>query len=431
MNEQSSIQMGSKIQRLATELIHTYFTTQLNPLVRHHIDSYDQFLQEGIQATIKSNNPLIILKNPKGSRDLDNYKYKVEIYIGGLHGDEIFVGTPTVALDNHVRVLFPNEARLRNLSYKVQIDVNVLVKVYLQPAQNDEQREKKIIPDPIMTEIVIPKLTLCNIPLMLHSRYCMLNGKPASVLKQMGECPYDQGGYFIVDGSEKVLITRQEGAFNTLWINEQPRDPKVDYYASISCLNPVSREVKRVSFYWTREKSSGVYFFGRLIDSKFKPSVLEVSIPYVMKPIPIFVLFRAMGLQTDKEIIEAIFPDSTHPETELLADLLIPSINAAAPFLDTYSAVQYITLLTKGFSVAHVLDILHTHLFSHVDDTYPGTRRAFLAECVRKILRVIKRLEEPASRDDVRNQRLLTSGFLCQMLFQNMYKTYLKKVGHF
>jgi DNA-directed RNA polymerase beta subunit len=65
MNEQSSIQMGSKIQRLATDLIHTYFTTQLNPLVRHHIDSYDQFLQEGIQATIQSNNPLIILKNPK------------------------------------------------------------------------------------------------------------------------------------------------------------------------------------------------------------------------------------------------------------------------------------------------------------------------------------------------------------------------------
>ena len=83
--------MGSKIQRLATDLIHTYFTTQLNPLVRHHIDSYDQFLQEGIQATIQSNNPLIILKNPKGSRDLDNYKYKVEIYIGGLQGDEIFV----------------------------------------------------------------------------------------------------------------------------------------------------------------------------------------------------------------------------------------------------------------------------------------------------------------------------------------------------
>lgn len=101
--------------------------------------------------------------------------------------------------------------------------------------------------------IEIKKLQLFNLPLMLHSRYCLLHGKPASLLTEMGECPQDQGGYFIVDGAEKVLITRQEGAFNTLWITEQKADPNVQYYANISSLNPKSREVKRVSFYWTRE----------------------------------------------------------------------------------------------------------------------------------------------------------------------------------
>ena len=416
----SELVNGEQARKLATELIHSYFTTQVNPLVRHHIDSYDQFLQNDIQAIIHSNNPIQLFKNPKGSRsNTTNYKYKVEIYIGGEDSTKLYIGTPTIVLGNDVRALFPNEARLRNLTYGVQVQADIFVKVSIK-LDNGELLEK---------EITIEKMNLCTIPLMLHSRYCMLHNKPSTVLQQMGECPYDQGGYFIVDGSEKVLVTRQEGAFNTLWINNQPRDPAVQIYASISSLNPISHEVKRVSFYWTREKIKGIYKFGQLSGSEFKPAILEVGIPYVLKPVPIFVLFRAMGLQTDKEIIETIFPDLNHPETALLADLLIPSINAAAPFLDTYSSIQYIKLLTKGFSEFHVLDILHNHLFPHVDDTYAGTRRAFLGECVRKILRVIQGLEAPASRDDTRNQRLLTSGFLCQILFQNIYKTYLKRIS--
>lgn len=424
---------GEESRRLATELIHTFFTTQLNPLVRHHIDSYDQFLMNDITSILKANNPLLIYKNPKdtsGEIGSSKYKYKTEIFFGGIESDQVFVGIPTISLGSgeDVRVLFPNEARLRNLTYSVQVSVNVFVRITRQPKQTEEERLNKIIPQPVITELNIENMNLFNMPLMLHSRYCILNEKPSTVLRQMGECQYDQGGYFIIDGSEKVLVTRQEGAFNTLWITEQPSDPKNQFYASISSLNPVSRDVKRVSFFWSHEKNKGVYFFGKLVRSKYKPSVLEVSIPFVLKPIPIFVLFRALGLQTDKEIIETIFPDANHPETALLADLLIPSINAAAPFLDTFSAIQYIKTLTKGFSVYHVLDIVHNHLFPHVEDL-PGARRAFLAECVRKILRVIQKIEAPANRDDTRNQRLLTSGFLCQMLFQNIYKTYLKAVA--
>ena len=433
--ESSTLQLqstdGQGSRRLAAELIHTFFISQLNPLVRHHIDSYDQFMQQDIKAILKANNPLIILKNPKGyapPSKTQKYKYRVEIYFGGEETNDIFVGTPTVALNDAVRILLPNEARLRNLTYSVQVDINILVRITRFPSPTIEDIKAKTLPDAIIEEFTIEKYPLFTIPLMLHSRYCLLSGKPISMLQQMGECPYDQGGYFIVDGSEKVLITRQEGAFNTLWINETPSDPKIQYKASISSLNPESREVKRVDFFWHREKVKGEYNIGQLVDSVFVPSTLLVSIPFVMTPIPIFVLFRALGLQTDKEILEAIFPDLNHPETKILADLLIPSITHAAPYFDTYSSVHLIKTLTKGFSEFHVLDIVHNQLFPHVEDR-PGARIAFLADCVRKILRVIKNIEKPASRDDTRNQRLHTSGFLCQMLFQNIYKTYLKKVS--
>ena len=151
---------GEEARRLATELIHTFFTSQSNPLVRHHIDSYDQFLKNDIQSILKANNPLLIYKNPKdisGEVGTSKYKYKTEIFFGGLDSDQIFVGIPTIALDSgeDVRVLFPNEARLRNLTYAVQITLNVLVRITRQPRQTEEERLNKIIPTPIVVEKLI------------------------------------------------------------------------------------------------------------------------------------------------------------------------------------------------------------------------------------------------------------------------------------
>ena len=418
---------GTQARAIASNLIHQYFTTQFNALTRHHIESYDQFLQRDLPNIIRAHNPIIILKNHKHEREAGktDWTYKCEIFIGGEDGSQILIGTPTAVLQQgkEVRVLYPNEARLRNLTYGVQIETNIFIRITIRipPTEEFPSGEK-------ITTMNLPKMTLCNFPLMLHSSYCMLHGKPATLLKEMGECPQDQGGYFIIDGSEKVLVTRQEGAFNTLWITEQSHtsDPNVQYYCSIQSLNPVSRDVKRVTFYWTREAIRMPQGFGAK-EPVYRPSVLEVAIPFVLKPLPIFVLFRALGYQSDGEIIRLIFPDASAPETKLLADLLIPSINAATPFLDTFSAIQYIKSLTKGFSVYHVLDILHNQMFAHVADL-PGARAHFLADCVRKILRVVKKLDRPPTRDDCRYQRLLTSGFLCQMLFQNLYKEYTKAV---
>jgi DNA-directed RNA polymerase II subunit RPB2 len=426
-------------RQLAMNLIHTYFTSQTNPLTNHHIESFDQFLQVDLLNIIKSHNPLTILKQHKKAREEGSklYDYKAEIFIGNESGTELFIGTPTIVLEQgrDVRLLFPNEARLRNLTYALQIEANVLVRVTMRVPQTDKNPKGEDVHD-----IPVFKIPLFNMPLMLHSNYCVLHGKSTTLLTQMGECPQDQGGYFIIDGSEKVLITRQEGAFNTLWIQEYPADDDYQFIGQISSLNPVTREVKPCKFFWTREKTRrpGVVEkteskIGEKEGDKkttgtiYKQPVLEVQIPYVEKPIPIFVLFRALGVQTDKDIVQTIFPDFENPETKLLADMLIPSINQAAPFLDTFSAIQYIKSQTKGFSIYHVMDILHNHLFPHVHDL-PNARIQYLGECIRKMLRVIKGLDSPPSKDDTRNQRLLTSGFLCQMLFKNIYKYYVEIV---
>lgn len=408
---------GQDARMLASELLHTYFTSQTNPFTKHHIDSFDQFLSRDLMAIIRDKNPITVLKEPL---DDNNYMYKVEVYVGGPDSTAISYGTPAVSLEQgkDVRILYPNEARLRNLTYALQVECDLHIHITMLPALGAE--EVKFEP------IIYKNFPLCSIPLMLHSRYCVLHNKPKAILKEMGECHNDQGGYFVIEGSEKVLVTRQEGAFNTLYIQPQPHDPKIEYYASMSCLNSTTRQVRRIAFYWTRERTSKHPFTGKIV---YTPSVLEVSVPFVRKPVPVFVLFRALGVQTDKDIMNLIFPDFENPESKYLMDMLIPSINSAFPFLDTYSSLQYMKTLTKGFTLARVLDTVTNHLFAHIENR-PGAKATFLAECVRQILRVVKGIEAPPSKDSTRNQRLLSSGFLTQMLFQSSYNTWTRAVSY-
>ena len=420
--DKNATPLGDDARQLSMYLIDTYFKTQAYPFTKHHIDSYDQFLGKDLPALIRAANPILILKDK--IPNTDEYRYKVEIFVGGEDGSAIEIGSPTVALQNteEVRLLFPNEARLRNLTYSSLVMADILCRISIsttdpkQPGLIDVQKHER----------TFAKFPLFRIPIMLHSRYCNLHGKAAEFLEEAGECPQDYGGYFIVDGSEKVLITKQEQAFNTLYVNTQDHDKKISFFASISCLSPSTRQVKRISFYFMRE-----FQIKRIIGDRTdrQYATLQVGLPYVRKPVPVFILFRALGYQTDKEIMRLILPDETSAETKLLEPYLIASMNEAFPFLDSYSAVQYIKSLTKGFSEAHVLDVLNNQFFIHIDVNQPGARAAFLGDCVRRILRVVAGLEPKTDKDDTRNQRLLVSGFSTQMLFSSIYDMWKKAVA--
>jgi len=403
---------GSEARQLAETIIRTYFQTQDYPFTRHHLEGFDAFLSQDLPAIIKAENPFVLLQEPIGTTGV--YAYKAEIYIGGLNGDKIYIGTPSVSLKEtaEIRALFPNEARLRNLTYASTVEADVVIRItFSKPNPSGGKPVSEIVElNPARGEqfSYLAKFPLFKIPIMLHSRYCLLHGKPQLFLKEVGECIYDSGGYFIVDGSEKILITSQEQAFNTLNIVKQDRDPQIGLYAAISCLNSTTRQIKRVSFNWMKRSSS-----------------LQVTLPFVRKPIPVFVLFRAMGLQSDEDIVRAIIPDASSAEASILEPLLHESILEAFPILDTFSAIQYIKILTKGFSEAHVLNILYNQTFIHVENR-SGARIAFLADCVRRILRVIANVDKSTDRDDIRNQRCLTSGVLVRTLFQASYLSWKK-----
>ena len=399
----------AEARELSRQLIDRYFRTVSYPYTRHHIDSYDQFLQQDLISIIRSQNPILILKDLI-DEDKNIYKYRVEIFVGGEDGSAIEIGTPTISLQNtdEVRVLYPNEARLRNVTYASIVYADIHVKITYTTAT-------RTVIDLSPDKDTFKKFQLFTIPIMLHSRYCILHNKPKEFLREVGECPHDNGSYFIVGGAEKVLVTRQEQAFNTLYVTPQ-NDPQIAIYASIECLSAVTRQVKRVSFILKRHVEK---------EKMTSHAIIEVSLPFVRKPVPLFVLFRALGFQSDEEILKMIFPDFDSPEAALLLPKLHPSIIDGFPFLNTYTALQYIKTFTKGFSIEHVLDIVKNQLFIHMPND-PSSQGLFLGECVRKILRVSEGYDEKTDRDDTRNQRCLTSGFLVQELFNNSYKLWVK-----
>lgn len=405
---------------LAPAVLRNYFSEYPNTfLTQHHMRSYETFVFREMMDIIQAENPITILKEPIDPKEhLGLYKYKTEIFIGGDAKDPadlaIEVGAPVITLDKGqtVRRMFPNEARIRDLTYAANFQCDLLI------------RTTFTMPDPAavgkfkteVAELSSPKFKLFNLPILLRSKLCATHGADKDLLWEMGECRNDQGGYFIIDGSEKLLITRQEQAFNSIYCAvKPPSDKELATYASVICQHPVTKQSRRVALYRMHEKEG------------IEEGVIRVSIPYVRGTIPLFILFRALGVESDEEIVRMILPDVNAPITRAMETTLLPSILDAWPLTNQTQAIEFLKTLTKGFVIADILNILRTHLFSHVPDR-PLARAQYLAEIVRKMIRIEMRMEPNVNRDDIRNQRLLPTGTLLRGLFSDSWKDWKKAV---
>jgi DNA-directed RNA polymerase II subunit RPB2 len=384
-------------------------------LTAHHTQSYEAFVFREMLDIIKAENPITILKEPLDA-ERGIYKYKTEIFIGGDVADAselaIDVGSPIVVLDGGktVRRMFPNEARIRNLTYAANFQADILVRTTWTTL------DAAGVPTSQTKDIMIPKYRLFNIPILLRSKLCATHGASKELLFEIGECVNDQGGYFIVDGSEKLLITRQEQAFNTVYVAvKSVKDLKINTYASVVCQHPVTKHTRRVALYRLHATSTS------------EEGVIRVSLPFVKGAIPLFTVFRALGVESDEMIVRMILPDVAAPVTRAMETTLLPSIADGASISTTHHALEFIRTLTKGFVIADVLNILHAHLFAHVPDR-PLARAQYLAEIVRKMIRVEMSMEPPTNRDDIRNQRLLPTGTLLRGLFAESWTTWKKTV---
>ena len=193
-------------EELAWLVIDKYFTNDSNILVKHHLESYNDFFNNKIHNIFKEKNPILIMKEQ--NETTKEYNYRAELYIGGVDGKRLYFGKPIIYDEHREHFMFPNEARLRNMTYAItlHVDVEVVYKIMNAEGQYTE------------TKSLLEKIYLGKFPIMLNSDLCILNKLDPIVKFNMGECRNDHGGYFIVDGKEKVLICQEKFADNMLYV---------------------------------------------------------------------------------------------------------------------------------------------------------------------------------------------------------------------
>lgn len=111
------------------------------------------------------------------------------------------MSTPSIReTDDTVNQLYPHEARLRNLTYAAPVFVSIKERQY----QTAADKKFDMATDEVVMSRDIENHLLCYLPIMLKTDYCNLKRKNNDNIVQRGECVFDQGGYFVINGSEKA-----------------------------------------------------------------------------------------------------------------------------------------------------------------------------------------------------------------------------------
>jgi DNA-directed RNA polymerase II subunit RPB2 len=395
---------GSNKENISWKLIDKYFKDNPNCLVSHHLESFNDFFKNGIKRIFHENNPIRFIQREEDAVDATK-RNECMLYLGGKDGSRIYYGKPVIYDDNHAHFMFPNDARLRNMTYGITIhyDVDVEFIYYV----NDEK---------LTHTMELSKIYLGRFPIMLQSDLCVLNGMTKEVRFNAGECRNDYGGYFIIDGKEKVIIPQEKFADNMLYIRSYKDDDIYSYSAEIrSVSEDSSKPIRTTSVKIVAPSSS------------YSNNQIVVSVPNVKKPVPLFILMRALGVISDKDIIKTCILDIE--KNESMVDLFIPSVHDANKIFTKQTALEYISQLTKRGTVSSVIEILSDYFLPHIGEINFLDKAYFVGYMVHRLLKVFTKEEKPTDRDNFRFKRIELTGTLIYDLFREYYLIQKKDIA--
>ncbi|KAI6782696.1 DNA-directed RNA polymerase II subunit RPB2 [Emericellopsis cladophorae] len=416
-----------------------------NGLVSQQIDSFDEFTGTTIRSLVEEY-AKITLDQPNPPPSDSRNPLALRRY--ALRFGAISVAKPNVSeTDGVPMTLLPYECRDRNLTYSSAMYANVhqVVKVIHEdeqepddiedrdrnwvyetgsPADEDENLSGKMQNDPAY---------LGKLPVMVKSEVCHLRHEDDEGLFVVNECPYDQGGYFIINGSEKVLIAQERSAANIVQVFKKAQPSPFTYTAEIrSALEKGSRLISSLQLKLNGKGDSARGGFGQTIAS---------TLPFVKSDIPVAIVFRALGVVSDEEILNHICYDEN--DTEML-EMLRPCIEEAFAVQDREVALDYIGKrgnrdqagLGRDKRIRVARDILQKETLPHVSQTEGDeTKKAFfLGYMVHKLLQCALGRREPDDRDHFGKKRLDLAGPLLAKLFRGIMRrintelsTYLRR----
>jgi DNA-directed RNA polymerase II subunit RPB2 len=391
-----------KEEELPWVIIDKFFNDNPYILIAHHLDSYNDFFQNGIHRIFKEKNPIKIMKQQ--DPDTSEFNYTCNIYLGGKEGDRLYYGKPVIYDNEREHYMFPNEARLRNMTYGITIHYDVEVDFAIKNSDGTVNNKS----------ITIEKIFLGRFPIMLSSNLCVLNGLDRLARFEMGECKNDRGGYFIIDGKEKCIIVQEKFADNMIYL----RDKGNDIYSHSAEIRSVSEDASKPV------RTLAIKIVAPSL--KLSNNQIVVVIPNVRAPIPLFILMRALGVESDKDIIEHCLLDLDKYVTYI--DLFIPSIHDANRIFTQEVALKFIASFTKGKTIPHVLEILTNYLLPHIGEMNFLDKAYFLGHMVKQLLKVYTKEIKATDRDNFKFKRVELAGTLLYDLFKEYYNLQQKNI---
>ena len=331
---------------------------------------------------------------------------------------------PTIFENNGaVLPMMPNDARLRNLTYAspLFVDINVTF-IEIDNTQGGKQSIRKRL---------FPNVHLGKIPVMVGSTACLLADQKHANPALMGECAEDMGGYFIVQGGERVCISQERMSENRPFVFRNNRNATKEVEViEVKSIGPDNDQVP---------KSNAVKIMYHPKNNQIH--LLRATMPRMKAPIPLFILFRALGVCADRDILDLILGPEGDPTFDAVLD---ESMSEAAHVQTQAQAQEVLVSYVKTWSSRSsrpviIKDILSEELFPHIGTGEKAYEKAcFLAHMTRKVLWVAYGRIPNDDRDSYPNKRVDLPGFLLANLFRTHFatmmvkdiKTYLSKEIH-
>ncbi len=358
-------------------------------LVRQHLDSYNDFIEHQMQEIVEESAQVI--------PDIPGFKIKF---------NKIHVGLPMIReADGATKEITPLEARIRELSYAGDIHLDMI------PITIDERTQREEPQETI-------KIYIGKLPIMLKSCNCPLRDLTAQELINRGEDPLDPGGYFIINGTERVLVTQEDLAPNRILAEESSKSSSATHQAKVF--------------------STKNGFRAPVTIERKKDGNLRVSFPSVPGKIPLAILMRALGLKSDREIFEAI---SDNPEIQ---KELIPVIDVASeiqvhqdPEKSLQNALDYIGKRvavgqTKDYRIKRACQVLDRYLLPHIGNEQSDRikKAYYLGQMSQKVMELSLGLRESDDKDHYANKRLKLAGELFTSLFRVAFLNLVKDIKY-
>ena len=410
-------------------------------VLSHQIESFNQFIENDIPEIISMANPItsrgspeiplagprsalaaatglsttaanaLIMNNvvlPGTAAKPVNHEYEV-----ALEFEKISIRKPTRYENNGaMHPMLPKDARNNNLTYAASLNVDVKVTTTFIDHTRGSIKESKVR--------VFPNVHLGKIPIMVGSKYCLLNDQRHIDPRLLGECAEDKGGYFIVMGGERAMISMERMSENRPFVFGKGRGNVKDReVVEIKCIGPDNDQVP---------KSNSI----RIVYNPKNNLImtLRATIPRIKADIPLWILFRALGVETDQDICELIMgPDGDKTYDNIIEE----SIQEASTISKKAQAIEWLSQHISSWSAKSqrqmvVSDILAEELFPQIGGAELEYEKAcFLAHICRKVLWTSSHRIPKDDRDAYPNKRVDVPGFLLADLMRKTYNNRMVK----